>query len=72
MKKLLTVIGLVLVLIGASVAGSMAGVKTIKPYEFKPYQSDAPHRIWPTYISSAFTGIVYFYAVVKLPVGKVI
>ena len=72
MKRLMYVIVLVLLLVGVSATGSLAGVKKIMPYELRPYESDCVYVMTPTFMSSYPETLVDFYAVVKLPVGKVV
>ncbi len=75
MRRLLTVIVMVVVLFGASVIGSVAGVKKITPDMFEPYQFDADVGYFksPKLLRSGSdnSGVI-FHAVVKLPVGKIV
>ncbi len=71
MKRLFTLIALVLTVVGFSVADSNAAVKTIKPYELKPFDTSVVYYQWPSYVSSGTsTTNAFFYATVKFPAGK--
>ena len=73
MKRLFTLIVMVVVIVGASTLGAIAGVKTIKPDELKPANSTDTYVMFPNWVSSGSpTAGVQLIAKVKLPVGKTV
>ncbi len=73
MKRLLSVIVILLVLLGISVVASVAGVKKIKPNELKLQISSHTYFQNVFYVSSASVNdSAEFYSEVKLPKGKIV
>lgn len=70
MKRLSLVILAVLVIVGCSAIVSFAGVKTIKPNQLRPFESNTVYEQCAAYVRSLDTNPVAFTAEIKLPVGK--
>ncbi len=72
MYKLLTVVTLTMILICFSAHSSNAGVKKIRPHQLTPRTSSTTWYQNPHWIRSDSTDEAVFYAIVQLPVGKVV
>ncbi len=73
MKKLLTVIVMVLVIVGVSVVGSVAGVNTIKPDQLIPIITTSSYIQDASKVrSNSSSPAVQYYFNVKLLVGKTV